>query len=282
MSKELQATDDKYEVEGDLEAVESTEPEVEDQVEDDESDNSDTESAPASGDNHEKTIKFDADQQKVFEDAIAKKVFKQREAERETQRLRRELDEVKARLPQQSRPMIPESPDPFAYSDQEYRQRMAYRDQALVQAAHWDQQQNGLQYQEQVRQNDLARKQQEVMVNNIKTYSDRAVKLGMKPEELQAAGNKVSQFGIDDSLVRHILNDDQGPLITKYLSQNLQELEDLSEMNPMDAAVRISTVIKAKLAALRPRLNKAPDPLQRMSGSGKTPKQSGPRGATFD
>ena len=282
MSKELQATDDKYLVEGDLEAVESTEPEVEDQVEDDESDDSDTESAPASGDNHEKTIKFDAEQQKIFEDAIAKKVFKQREAEREAGRLRRELEEVKARLPQQSRPMIPETPDPFAYSDQEYRQRMAYRDQALVQAAHWDQQQNGLQYQEQVRQNDLARKQQEVMVNNIKTYSDRAIKLGMKPEELQAAGNKVSQFGIDDSLVRHILNDDQGPLITKYLSQNLQELEDLSEMNPMDAAVRISTVIKSRLAALRPRLNKAPDPLQRMSGSGKTPKQSGPRGATFD
>lgn len=282
MSKELQATDDKYEIEGNLDADVGTEPEVDDQVEAEEAEDTDSAPAPDSGDNHEKTIKFDADQQRVFDDAIAKKVFKQREAERETQRLRRELDEVKARLPQQSRPMIPETPDPFAYSDQEYRQRMAYRDQALVQAAHWDQQQNGLKHQEQVRQNDLARKQQEVMVNNIKTYSDRAVKLGMKPEELQAAGNKVSQFGIDDSLVRHILNDEHGPLITKYLSQNLQELEDLSYMEPMDAAVRISTVIKSKLDALRPRINKTPDPLTKMSGSGRTPKQSGPRGAIFE
>jgi hypothetical protein len=277
----LQPTDDKFELEGDLEADEPQDQEVEGQAEDEESEEG-SESAPDSGETREKQVKFDADQQKVFDDTIAKKVYKQREAERESERLRRELEEVKARLPQQSRPMVHEAPDPFAYTDQEYKQRMAYREQSLVQAAQWDAQQNVLRHQEQVRQQEAARNEQAALIENVKTYAERAARLGVKPEELQVAGNIVAQFGIDDSLVQYILNDDQGPLVTKYLSSNLLELEELRTLPPAYAAVRIATIIKPKLNLLKPKINRTPDPLPKLGGSGKAPKQSGPKGATFE
>jgi hypothetical protein len=277
MSKELQPDDGGY-------LIEQDEPlETEDQEEQEETPDSDSESATDSGNStHEKQVEFTEEQQKVFNDAVGKKVFKLREKEREAETLRRRLEELEARIPQQGRPVVPESPDPFALSDVEYRQKLVQRDQAIREAAAWEAQQQALQWQRQQAQLEQQQRQQERQQTEVMAYADRAKKLGVAAAELQEAGTLVAGYGIDPALVEMILADDHGPLLTKYLAKNQLELERLVQMPITMAAVRLATDLKAKAVAMKPKVTKTPDPLNQPRNSGVSPKPRGPSGATFE
>jgi TPR repeat protein len=106
---------------------------------------------------------------------------------------------------------------------------------------------------------EAAIKQQEALVDKVQAYSQRAKRLGISADELQAAGAVVGQFGLHDDVVDFILEDDKGPLITKYLSQNLAELDKLISMSTTDAAVRIATTIKADATAFKPKPTNDPE-----------------------
>lgn len=275
MSTELQPDDLNLETEEQETLEDQTQPA-------EEAEEVDAGSAPATAEQRAKQVVFTEEQQQVFNKAIAEKVRKQRDAEREAERLRKELEEIKAKVPQQARPVVPDLPDAYALSEAEFRERVRQREQAIAEAARWDAQQKLLDEQRQLREQELQRQQQEVLTNTVKTYTERAIQLGVKPEELQVAGNTVAQFGIDDSLTQFILNDDHGPLLTKYLAANLLELEELRSLPPTVAAVRLATTIKPKLAAMKPRTTSAPDPLEIPRGSGAAPRPRGPKGATFE
>jgi hypothetical protein len=277
MSKELQPDDGGY-------LIEQDEPlETEDQEEQEETPDPDSESATDSGNStHEKQVEFTEEQQKVFNDAVGKKVFKLREKEREAETLRRRLEELEARIPQQGRPVVPESPDPFALSDVEYRQKLVQRDQAIREAAAWEAQQQALQWQRQQAQLEQQQRQQERQQAEVMAYADRAKKLGVAAAELQEAGTLVAGYGIDPALVEMILADDHGPLLTKYLAKNQLELERLVQMPVTMAAVRLATDLKAKAVAMKPKVTKTPDPLNQPRNSGVSPKPRGPSGATFE
>ena len=277
MSKELQPDDGGY-------LIEQDEPlETEDQEEQEETPDPDSESATDSGNStHEKQVEFTEEQQKVFNDAVGKKVFKLREKERESEALRRRLEELEARIPQQGRPQVPESPDPFALSDVEYRQKLVQRDQAIREAAAWEAQQQALQWQRQQAQLEQQQRQQERQQTEVMAYADRAKKLGVAAAELQEAGTLVAGYGIDPALVEMILADDHGPLLTKYLAKNQLELERLVQMPVTMAAVRLATDLKAKAVAMKPKVTKTPDPLNQPRNSGVSPKPRGPSGATFE
>ena len=274
---ELQPEDNyEYESEEDVTAeteVEETEDPVEAQ---------DSDSAPEAGESQDKEIKFDEEQQRVFNEAVGKKVFKLREKEREAEALKQQLDQLQAQLGERQAPKIPDLPDPFRLSDEEYRQSLARRDQALRESVAYEQQQQAIKQQQQQLQQQRWQEQQEALTSKVKSYSDRATKLGISPEELQQAGNTVAQFGIDDSIVNVILDESDGPLITKYLSKNPLELDSLRHLTPAQAAVRIATQIKQKAASLKPKVNNAPDPLEQPHGAGTAPKPRGPKGATFE
>jgi small-conductance mechanosensitive channel len=242
----------------------------------------DSDSSPEAGESQNKQPKFDEEQQRIFDDAMAKKTFKLREVERQAEALQRQLEDVQARLPKQERPQVPEAPDPFAISDEEYRRQLSQRDEAVSRAAAYDAQQQYLQQQQYQLAEQARQKQQEVLNSKIENYASRATKMGIKPEELQVAGATVSNFGIQDELVSFIIEDDHGPLITKYLSQNLTELDNLRSMSPIQAAIRITNEIKPKAAALKRKVNQAPDPVDTPQGAGISPKPKGPKGATFE
>ena len=258
----------------------TAEPEVEET--EDSAEEQDSDSAPEAGETPEKEIKFDEEQQRVFNEAVGKKVFKLREKEREAEALKKQLDELQAKLNERQAPKIPDWPDPFRLSDEEYRQSLARRDQALRDAVAYEQQQQAIKQQQEALQQQEWQKQQEEMAQKVKSYSDRAIKLGITPEELQVAGNAVAQFGVDESIVGIILDEPEGPLITKYLSKNPLELDALRYLTPAQAAVRIATDIKQKAASLKPKVNNAPDPLEQPHGAGTAPKPRGPKGATFE
>lgn len=242
----------------------------------------DSDSSTDAGETQKKTVKFDEEQQRIFDDAIGKKTFKLREVERQAEALQRQLEDVQAKLPKQERPQVPEAPDPFAISDEEYRRQLSQRDEAVSKAAAYDAQQQYLQQQQYQLAEQARQKQQEVLNSKIENYASRATKMGIKSEELQVAGATVSNFGIQDELVSFIIEDDHGPLITKYLSQNLTELDNLRSMSPIQAAIRITNEIKPKAVALKRKVNQAPDPVETPQGAGISPKPKGPKGATFE
>lgn len=232
----------------------------------------------------ERAVEFSEEQQRVLNEAIGKKVFKQREAERERDRLAKELDELRKQVPAQKRPEVPELPDPYALTDEQYRQQQAKRDDALRQAAAYDARQSQLQEQEQRVKAQQEQARQEQLREVVGTYTQRATKLGIKSEELQEASQICGAFGLggNDPLTQFILADEQGPLITKYLAKNPLELEQLVNMPATQAAVRIATLVKQKAVALKPKVNTAPDPVDSPRSSGTGQKTRGPVGATFE
>lgn len=277
MSKELRPEDGGYLIEQDDEPTETEGQEVEETPE------PDSESATDSGNSaHEKPVEFTEEQQKIFNDAVGKKVFKLREKEREAEALRKRLEELEARIPQQGRPVVPEAPDPFALSEQEYRQRLVQRDQAIREAAAFEAQQQALQWQRKQAEEQQQRRAMERQQEEVRAYADRANKLGVAAAELQEAGTLVASYGIDPALVEMILADDHGPLLTKYLAKNQLELERLVQMPVTMAAVRLATDLKSKAVAMKPKVTNAPDPLSQPRNAGISPKPKGPRGATFE
>ena len=265
---------DDYDIDDEQEVILSEDPTPEVEEESD--------SAPDTGEDQEKHVQFTPEQQEIFNKTVGVKVAEKKAIELEKRELERQLEEFRSRAPAQQKPVVPDLPDPFAFSDDEYRQRIQQREQALIEQVQYDARQRAIEdnrrqmaYQEQM-------KQQEELNGQIKSYSDKATKFGIKPEELQVAGNTVAQFGMDDTLVSYILADDHGPLITKYLANNLTDLDELSRMPPTLAAVKIATTIKQKAASLKPKVNNAPDPLDAPRGAGSAPKPKGPQGAIFE
>jgi hypothetical protein len=243
-----------------------------------------SESAPDDTDKNQ-AVKFDEKQQEKVNELIASKVRKQHEAERKAERLERELQEFKSKLPQQTRPDIPPLPDPFILTESEYKAKIEEREQAIRVAAGYDAEVvlNERRAQEARQAADAAKN--EALANEVRSYSQRAVKLGMTPEELQSAGGIMAQFGLggpEHPLTQVLLADEQGPLIVKYLSKNIMELEQIAAMNPIQAAIKIATEIKSKAVPLKTKVNPAPDPVDSPRSSGPTKRQFGPKGATYE
>lgn len=249
-----------------------------------ESDDQATDPASATGDtDKDRAVEFTEEQQRYIEEQIiAKKVFKLREAERKAEQIQKQYDELQKKLPQDSRPSVPDLPDPYSLTDSEFRQKLQERENALRKAAEYDAKQRFAEEQSQQEQLRRQQEQQEALYKEVQSYTQRAVKLGVKPEELQAAGNTVAHFGMDDSIVQMILSDEVGPLITKYLGSNVSELESLRNLPPTLAAVKIATEIRPKAAALKPKTSAAPAPTEPPRQSGYGSKVEVLDGVTFE
>jgi hypothetical protein len=244
----------------------------------------DSESSPDTEEVQEKQTKpvFDEVQQQAFDKAIAEKVYKQRNAEKEADQLKRRVQELEQQIPKEQRPAVPKEPDPFALSEAEFQQQARLRDEAIARQAAYDAQQRFHEQERQRVHQEQIQKEQELLNDKVATYSQRAVQLGISTEELQVAGNSVAQFGMSDEVINYILEDDLGPAITKYLSQNITELDGLRAMSPTQAAVRIATHVREKASALKPKVNAAPDPVNAPERAGKAPSAKAPKGAIFE
>jgi hypothetical protein len=231
----------------------------------------------------DQAVKFDEKQQAKVNELIAEKVKKQREAERKAERLAIELEQVRQQLPEHTRPVIPDAPDPLSLTDSEYKARLAQREEAIRKAAVFDARKQESERQAQQAQHDAEIARQEALAAEAENYVQRASRLGISQVELQAAGNIVGQFGIghpNHPLTQFLLTDEQGPQIVKHLASDLVTLQHLAQLNPVQAAVMIATQIKPKLTAKQ--VNAPPEPVSRPRPSGSTRREYGPKGATYE
>jgi len=162
---------------------------------------------------------------------------------------------------------IPPMPDPF---DDDYAEKVRKRDEAIVaQANHNTTVNNNLQ-QEQFNQQQQAQVKQEAFQKSAISYTSKAGELGIKQEELQAAGAKVASYGLSDDLVMHILADSDGPLITKHLAANPQDGFELAGLSPF-AVGQFLDGIKKKASALKPKTSNTVEPVETLQGNSVVP-----------
>lgn len=222
-------------------------------------------------------VEFTPEQQAVFDKAIAEKTFKRREAEREAERLKAELEQVRAQLPKEQRPTIPPMPDPY---DEDFNQRVFARDEALRKAAEWDARERFMQEQKAQQEYHRQLERQQALQKSVEGYSKRATSLGINAGDLAAAGQTIGAYGIDEALAEHILEHDKGPAITVFLAANPHELETLRAMNPIRAGVYLETVIAQRAAARHK--TAAPPPPETLGTGGAPRTERGPKGARYE
>ena len=162
---------------------------------------------------------------------------------------------------------IPPMPDAF---DDDADEKWRIRDEAIRAQATFNAQNNAYVQQQEANQQQAAQAKQVKIQESMTSYSSKATELGIKQDELQAAGNAVANYGLSDDLVLHILGDSDGPLITKHLAANPQDGYQLAAMSPFDVGSFLDG-IKTKASALKPKTSSTPDPATNLSGNGVIP-----------
>lgn len=213
-----------------------------------------------------------------FSKRINQKHFELMEEKRAREAAEAEIARLKAQIPENHKPVIPEMPDPY---DADFDERMRQREEAIKQAAIYDAQEQIKQAQLSEQQNALLAKQQSDLIAAVNTYSGRAKALGVSENELQVAGQAVAAYGISEQVAEFILHDDKGPAITTYLAKNPNELDAISKLNPLQAAIHIATNIKPKLT-VKTRAADLPDPPDTLNGGGVHSKRSRLKGVRFE
>lgn len=229
----------------------------------------------------ESRVEFNQKQQEKIDKLIAKKTWEKRETERQLEAERQEKQRLEAELAKFKAPAIEVPPmpdDPFA---EDYQVRLTHWQQAVqLKAAHDARQEQIKQAQALQQQQEANRRQQEIE-QNVANYKANATKLGVKQEELVMAAQTVANYGINEDLALAIIGDDHGALITTYLANNIDDLDRVVRMSPIQAAMFIANEIKPKAVARKPKVSSAPDPTPRITGNGAERENPLLKGATF-
>jgi len=162
---------------------------------------------------------------------------------------------------------VPPIPDPF---DDNVEELTRIRDEAIRAQATFNANNQAYLNQQQLNQQQVEQAKQVKDQETIASYSKKATELGIKQDELQAAGNAVANYGLSDNLVMHIIGGDDGPLIVKHLAANPQDGYQLANMNPFAVGSFLDT-IKAKASSLKPKTSNTPTPAANLSGNGVDP-----------
>ena len=236
------------------------------------------EATPEAPVEEKKPVRFSDEQQEVMNAAIAKKVAKQREAERRAEELEARVADLQAKVPQNQKPEIPPMPNVW---DDNYEDLVAKRDDAIRAAAAFDADNRVRQQQEQMAQQRAHQAEMEALQATVQTYSSRAQSMGIDENALAQAGQPLVNNGVSDDLSRYILEDESGPAITIKLAQDPMLLDEVRSASPFRAAEIIATRVKPQIAKEAKR-TAPPPPTESLQGSGAKPAERGPKGATFE
>lgn len=221
--------------------------------------------------------------QDAVQAAINRQHAKYREEERKRIALEKELEEARKELEsaKASKGIIEVPPIPDAW-DEDFDEKIAARDKALLRKAEQDALFKAEEAKQSAARKSAEQAEQERMAKLVGDYDKRIVKLGLDAGEVRRAVDTVVSYGISNDLGEFLLGDADGPLITKYLADNPLELDELRGMSPITAALRINSTIRAAASVLKPQASEAPDPIEPLAGRGAGEKVSPLiKGATF-
>jgi len=236
----------------------------------------------------DKLVKEKEVQKRTQQDKIDFAFSKKQKQFQEEKRLRQEAENKNAQYKQQlqkfqqpKRPDVPEMPDML---DPQYEQKLQLREETIKAQVihdqrlkmHQNRNKQRQQHQQQARANDLKQK--------TETYAQRSKDFGITDEDAKKYEDSIAPFisPKNAKMAEYILDHEQGPLIVKYLSKNPMEMEKLSTMGNMNAAVYISNTIAEKSAKVKPKTSTTPAPGKTIKGKGGTTKHAALDGASWD
>lgn len=198
---------------------------------------------------------------------IAQKHREAKEAAERADRAERELAILKGQQQNQiEEPKIPEFPDRYSLSDQEFEDALKARDEALRKHADWRYVQEQTVQQQTALQQEQTNKFVETVNAEVEKYTARATTYGIDSGQLKKIGENIGAYGLDGRVVLEILSDEDGPLIAKYLSDYPADLEKVSKMDAVQAVSFIERTVRPKAVQLKPKTTQAPNPATRVEG----------------
>ncbi len=219
------------------------------------------------------------DSDTINQDAVQKRIDKAthkfREAERATKTVSQERDDLQAKLDaiedNKPAPAVSEMPDRFDMNDEEFNAALLKRDNERQLLADHNANQKSRQEASQAAITKQNEARQEAVNKTSDKYIKRADEFGISRDILTKASNVVVAYGLSNDVANHIADHENGPLIVTYLATNPEELSNLSDMHPMQAAVHVSNVLSEKAAVMKPKTSNAPDPVVPLGGNGVDP-----------
>jgi len=215
-------------------------------------------------------VEEEAKKQAAIQKTINQKHFETKQAERERDAANVKVAEFEAKERERQAKAagnIPEAPDQF---DDDYQEKQQAYVKAIQDKATYDANNQAYLQQQQSQQQATQAAQQVEFNKKLTDYSNRANELGINAEELQVAANTVGTYGLSDDLIKHIVSDPDGPLITKHLAANPMEASELVNMSPYAIGSKLDA-IKKSAAALKPKTSNTPDPVETLQGNSVIP-----------
>ena len=208
---------------------------------------------------------------------------KTKQAERERDALQAKLDEA-AKANTQPPPEQGSFPNEFDYdTTEQFEAAKAGYINNLQANATYNAQIEAQNKQNQAAQQDAYNKQAASDAETAQTVLTKAKSYGIEEAEIQQNAQSLINYGMSTDVFRAIASDEESPLLMKHLAANSQEVQALSQMNPVQAGAYIATVLKPKAVALKPKASNAPEPATAVSGAGveTDDKYKHIKGATF-
>ena len=208
---------------------------------------------------------FSEEGQQLFNTKMAEEKRAKRELEAKYEQ---QLKDLQAQVPQQVAPVSSDIPNQYDFdTDQDYHNAVNQwrsNEQAVIQNQERQRLQGALQQRQQQQEQQ---RQQEEMAKTLTSFSANAVKAGVEEGELNEAVNRINDYGIDQNIGMGIMQREDGGLITKYLANNPQAIDQLNSAGAFGAGQLIAQ-IAGKAAKLKPQQSSAPKPADTLDGSG--------------
>ena len=224
----------------------------------------------------EKQDKTEDSNQDAVNKAINKQHAKFREQERRADKLERERDEANKKLTEfeskKEKVTIPNLPDSY---DEDFEEKLRLRDEAIRLKATQDANEQYATEQQEAKSKATAETETKRVQGLIQSYTSNISTLGLSAEEIRIAGDTVAANGIDSQVAEYILADKDGPLITKYLSNNPIVQDELRGLTTIEAAMKIDSVIRQSAIAGKTQASTTPDPTEILSGGGSAESDGG-------
>ena len=227
--------------------------------------------------------------QDAVQERINKATHQRHKAERATAAETKRANELQAQLDaiENAKPIptITPMPDRFDASDEEWQ---AAQDRQAQEHAAVRDHESGLaarQNAQAQRQHAAQQAQNAELQKHVTSYQASATGYGISQEQMMKDETAVvgpGSIGLDRNVAEFILKDAKGPLIIAHLAANPGEHHELSRLSPIDAAIRIRDKILPKFASTKSKISSAPDPLNRVKGSGTAPKKRGVEGTKYE
>lgn len=225
-------------------------------------------------------VTFDPDQQAVIDKVALQGRENVRTERQKNADLQRDLDEARAKIPQEVRPSVIEAGDTF---EEDYETKQQTREEQIRKQAVFDARGKWDAEAQQADQIATQQKQQQDFNDSVVTFRETASKFDIDQNAVALMDQTIASYGgVTPEVGQFIINDEQGMLIWQHMASNPLDIQTVNNMPLQQQGIFLAD-IKAKQVALHTKnQSTAPDPAENLTGSGVPPGKRGSKGATYE